>query len=101
LLRLETGGGVPGLEHRHVTVDPDSDAEGFAIKIYDVRLGTPQIGFQSFREMTFILAPSDATHFTAAHFKLTPPPVANGPKQTADRLIEGLKTAAAAMQVPN
>ena len=101
LTRMELTGAVPGLEHRHVTVDPDSDVEGFAIKVYDVRLGTPEIGFQSFRKMTFTLAPSDATHFLAAHFKLTPPPVANGPKQTADLLIERLKTAATAIEVRN
>jgi len=99
LARMESGGEVPGLGHRHVTVDPDSDVEGFAIKIYDVKLGTPDIGFQSFREMTFNLAESDASHFTAADFKLTPEPVANGPKQTADLLIERLKTAAAAIEV--
>jgi hypothetical protein len=99
LSRLETGGEVPGLEHRHVTVDPASDSEGFAIKIYDVKLGTPDIGFQSFQEMTFNLAQSDESHFTAAGFKLTPEPVANGPKQTADLLIERLKTAAGTIQV--
>jgi hypothetical protein len=99
LARMESGGEVPGLEHRHVTVDPASDVEGFAIKIYDVKLGTPGIGFQSFREMDFNLAQSGPSRFTAADFKLTPEPVANGPKQTADLLIERLKTAASAIQV--
>ena len=30
LTRLEATGEVPGLQHRHVTVDPDSDVDGFA-----------------------------------------------------------------------
>ena len=99
LARMEISREVPGLEHRHVTVDPASDVDGFAIKIYDVKLGTPDIGFQSFREMTFNLAPSDETHFTAAGFKLSPEPVTNGPKQTADLLFARLKTATATIEV--
>jgi hypothetical protein len=92
LTRMEATGAVPGLAHRHVTVDPDSDVDGFAIKIYDVRLGTPETGFQAFNAMTFSLSHSGETHFTASDFKLTPEPVANGPKTSADALIERLKS---------
>lgn len=99
LSRLETTGEVPGLEHRHVTVDPASDVDGFAIKIYDVKLGTPEIGFQAFKAMTFSLSRSGDTHFMASDFKLTPPPVANGPKSSADALIEQLKNETATLQV--
>jgi hypothetical protein len=99
LTRMELTGQVPGLQHRHVTVDPDSDVDGFAIKIYDVRLGTPEIGFQSFREMTFSLKRSGATHFLASNFKLTPAPVANGPKTSADTLFEQLKNETATLKV--
>jgi hypothetical protein len=91
LTRMEVTGAVPGLAHRHVTVDPDSEVDGFAIKIYDVKLGTPEIGFQAFREMTFSLSRSGETHFMASNFKLRPEPVANGPKDSADALIEQLK----------
>jgi hypothetical protein len=91
LTRMELTGAVPGLEHRHVTVDPDSDVGGFSIKIYDVKLGTPEIGFQAFREMTFDLKQSDTTHFLASNFKLKPDPVANGPKTSAETLFEQLK----------
>jgi hypothetical protein len=98
LTRMELTGQVPGLQHRHVTVDPDSDVDGFAIKIYDVRLGTPEIGFQSFREMTFSLKRSGATHFLASNFKLTPAPVANGPKTSADALFEQLKNETATIK---
>jgi hypothetical protein len=91
LTRMEATGEVPGLAHRHVTVDPDSDVDGFAIKIYDVKLGTPEIGFQAFREMTFSLSRSGDTHFMASNFKLRPEPVANGPKDSAEALIEQLK----------
>jgi hypothetical protein len=99
LTRMESTGQVPGLQHRHVTVDPDSDVDGFAIKIYDVKLGTAEIGFQSFKEMTFSLSQSGGTHFLASNFKLTPPPVANGPKASAETLIEQLKNETAAIQV--
>ncbi|MDQ7249424.1 hypothetical protein [Dongia sedimenti] len=99
LSRMEATGEVPGLEHRHVTVDPDSDVDGFAIKIYDVKLGTPEIGFQAFKAMTFSLSRSGDTHFMASDFKLTPPPVANGPKTSADALIEQLKNETATLQV--
>ena len=92
LTRMELTGAVPGLAHRHVTVDPDSDVDGFAIKIYDVKLGTPENGFQAFREMTFSLSRSGETHFLASNFKLRPEPVANGPKDSAETLIEQLKT---------
>src|SRR5262249_26835162 len=68
LSQMEMTGTVPGLAHRHVTVDPESN--GFAIKIYDVKLGTVDIGFQAFKEMTFDLARSDETHFLASNFKL-------------------------------
>jgi hypothetical protein len=91
LTRMEVTGAVPGLAHRHVTVDPDSAVDGFAIKIYDLKLGTPEIGFQAFREMTFSLSRSGETHFMASDFKLRPEPVANGPKDSADALIEHLK----------
>lgn len=101
LTRLETTGEVPGLQHRHVTVDPDSDVDGFAVKIYDVKLGTPEVGFQAFREMTFSLSRSDKRHFLASNFKLTPPPVANGPKDSADALIEQLKNETATINVPD
>lgn len=99
LTRMEVTGEVPGLAHRHVTVDPDSDVDGFAIKIYDVKLGTPEIGFQAFREMTFSLKRSGTTHFMAAQFKLTPAPVANGPKASAETLFEQLKNETATIQV--
>lgn len=99
LTRMELTGQVPGLEHRHVTVDPDSGIDGFAIKIYDVKLGTPEIGFQAFREMTFDLKRSDATHFLASNFKLKPEPVANGPKTSADTLFEQLKNETATLKV--
>ena len=99
LTRMEVTGLVPGLQHRHVTVDPDSDVDGFAIKIYDVKLGTAEIGFQSFNAMTFSLSHSGATHFMATNFKLTPPPVANGPKTSAETLIEQLKNETATIQV--
>jgi hypothetical protein len=99
LSRLEMTGDVPGLQHRHVTVDPDSGVDGFAIKVYDVKLGTPEIGFQAFREMTFDLTRSDATHFMASHFKLTPSPVANGPKTSAQTLFEQLKNETATIEV--
>ena len=98
LTRMEVTGLVPGLQHRHVTVDPDSDVDGFAIKIYDVKLGTAEIGFQSFNAMTFSLSHSGATHFMATNFKLTPPPVANGPKTSADALIENLKNETAVIK---
>jgi hypothetical protein len=91
LTRMEATGAVPGLAHRHVTVDPDAEIDGFAIKIYDVKLGTPEIGFQAFREMTFSLSRSGETHFMASDFKLRPEPVANGPKDSAEALIEQLK----------
>ena len=99
LSRMETTGQVPGLQHRHVTVDPDSDVGGFAIKIYDVKLGTAEIGFQAFKEMTFNLTRSDATHFLATDFKLRPEPVANGPKQSAEALIEHLKNETAMIRI--
>jgi hypothetical protein len=99
LSRMELTGQVPGLEHRHVTVDPDSGVDGFAIKIYDVKLGTPQIGFQAFREMTFSLKRSDATHFLASKFRLTPAPVAGGPKTSAETLFEQLKNETAMLQI--
>jgi hypothetical protein len=92
LSRMEATGKVPGLAHRHVTVDPDSDIEGFAVKVYDLKLGTAEIGFQAFNEMTFNVKRSDATHFMASDFKLRPEAVANGPKTTADALFEQLKT---------
>ena len=98
LTRMELTGTVPGLAHRHVTVDPASEVDGFAIKIYDVKLGTPEKGFQAFREMTFSLSRSGETHFTASHFKLRPEPVANGPKESAETLIEQLKNDTAAIQ---
>ncbi len=96
---MELTGQVPGLEHRHVTVDPDSGIDGFAIKVYDVKLGTPEIGFQAFREMTFDLKRRDATHFMASNFKLKPAPVANGPKSSAETLFELLKTETATIKV--
>jgi len=100
LMRLETTGEVPGLRHRHVTVDADSDVDGFAVKIYDMKLGTPEIGFQAFKTMTFSLSRNgDETHFLASHFKLSPPPVANGPKASAETLIEQLKHETATIQV--
>ena len=99
LTRLELTGEVPGLAHRHVTVDPDSDVDGFAIKIYDVKLGTAEIGFQAFREMTFSLSRSGATHFLASNFKLNPKPVANGPKTSAETLFEQLKNETATIKV--
>jgi len=101
LTRMEATGAVPGLAHRHVTVDPDSDVDGFSIKIYDVKLGTPEIGFQAFNAMTFSLSRSDDTHFTASNFKLNPPPVANGPKTSAETLFEHLKSETAILQVTN
>ena len=97
LTRMEATGAVPGLAHRHVTVDPDSD--GFAIKIYDVKLGTPEIGFQAFNVMTFNLSHSGETHFMASNFKLKPEPVANGPKTSAETLIENLKNETAVLKV--
>ena len=87
LTRMELTGQVPGLQHRHVTVDPASDIDGFAIKIYDVKLGTPEIGFQAFQELTFSLTRSDATHFMATGFKLKPVPVANGPKTSNKTVV--------------
>jgi len=99
LFRMEATGAVPGLAHRHVTVDPDSGVDGFAIKIYDVKLGTAEIGFQAFNAMTFNVSRSGETHFMASNFKLTPPPVANGPKTSAETLFEHLKTDTAAIQV--
>jgi hypothetical protein len=98
LTRMELTGQVPGLAHRHVTVDPDSGVDGFAIKIYDVKLGTPEIGFQAFSEMTFSLKRSDDTHFLASNFKLKPAPVANGPKTSAETLFEQLKTETASIK---
>lgn len=99
LSRMEATGQVPGLTHRHVTVDPDSDVDGFVIKIYDVKLGTAEIGFQAFNAMTFSLSRSGATHFKASDFKLTPPPVSDGPKTSAETLIERLKNETAAIEV--
>ena len=99
LSRMEMTGEVPGLAHRHVTVDPDGDVDGFAIKVYDVKLGTPEIGFQAFREMTFSLSRSGATHFMATDFKLRPAPVANGPKASAETLFEQLRNETATIQV--
>ena len=92
---------MPGLEHRHVTVDPDSEVDGFAIKIYDVKLGTPEIGFQAFQAMTFSLSRSGDAHFMASGFKLMPKPMANGPKTSADALIEQLKHETETLQVSN
>jgi hypothetical protein len=99
LTRMESTGEVPGLAHRHVTVDPDSAVDGFSIKIYDVTLGTPEIGFQAFKAMTFSLSRSGDTHFMASDFKLSPAPVANGPKASAEALIDHLKSDTAAIQV--
>jgi len=99
LSRMEATGTVPGLAHRHVTVDPDSDVDGFAIKVYDLKLGTPEIGFQAFREMTFSLSRSGASHFMASNFKLKPEPVANGPKDSAEALFEQLKNETATIKV--
>jgi len=96
LLRMEASGEVLGLEHRHVTVEPDSDIDGFAIKVYDMKLGTAEIGFQSFREMTFSLSRGTAAHLTAVNFKFKPKPVA---KASADALVEHLKTVTAAIQI--
>jgi hypothetical protein len=96
---MEATGLVPGLAHRHVTVDPNSDVGGFAIMIYDLKLGTAEIGFQAFREMTFSVSRSDDTHFLASDFKLKPAPVANGPKTSADALFEQLKNETATLQV--
>lgn len=101
LSRMERSGEVPGLQHRHVTVDPDSDVDGFAIKVYDVKLGTPEIGFQAFNAMTFSLKRSDETHFTASNFKLTPAPVANGPQMSAETLFQNLKNETATIEVSN
>jgi hypothetical protein len=98
LSRMEATGEVPGLAHRHVTVDPDSSVDGFAIKIYDVKLGTPEVGFQAFNAMTFSLSRSGETHFMASNFKLTPVPVANGPKTSAELLIENLKNETAILK---
>jgi len=85
---VETGKQVPGLTHRHVTVAPDSDVDGYAVKITDMKLGDPATGFQSFSEMTFSLAQADATHFAADHFKLTPAPIGNGPQAASQTLVE-------------
>ena len=94
---METGKEVPGLSHRHVTVEPDSDVDGYAVKITDMKLGDPGVGFQSFNEMTFSLAQTDATHFVADHFKLTPVPIGKGPQDASQTLVELLQRAASTL----
>ncbi|HVZ00668.1 MAG TPA: hypothetical protein VHA35_14260 [Dongiaceae bacterium] len=97
LRQMETGRLVPGLDHRHVTVEPDSEVDGFAVKITDMKLGDPKVGFQSFSEMTFSLAQADATHFVADHFRLTPVPVGKGPEEASQTLVELLQRAASTL----
>ena len=96
--RIEAEGDVPGLQHGQVTVEPDSDVGGFRVKVYDVRVGDAKIGLQSFTEVTFSLAQSDATHFDATDFKFMPPPVTEGPKAAADTLVGQLKRAMSVLQ---
>ena len=88
LRRIETGKLVDGLRYRDVTVDPDPAADGFTVKITDMKLGDPQVGFQSFSQMTFIVARTDATHFLAGQFRFTPEPVGQGPLAASQTLVE-------------
>ena len=94
---MEIGRPVPGLNHRHLTVKPDSDVDGFAVKITDMKLGDPAVGFQSFNEMTFSLVQTDATHFVAGHFKLTPQPIGKGPQAASQTLVDLLPRAASTL----
>lgn len=95
---MEAGKQVPGLNHRHLTVQPDSDVNGFAVKITDMKLGDPAVGFQSFNEMTFSLVQTDATHFVADHFKLTPAPIGKGQQAASETLVELLQRAASTLR---
>ena len=95
---MEAGKQVPGLSHRHVTVAPDSEADGFAVKITDVRLGDPAVGFQSFNQMTFSIAQADATLIVANHFKLTPEPIGKGPQVASQSLVGLLRRAASTLR---
>jgi len=97
LRNMETGKQVPGLSHHHVTVEPDSDVDGFAVKITDMKLGDPSVGFQSFDAMTFSLAQTDARHFVADHFKLTPVPIGEGPQTASQTLVDLLQRAASTL----
>jgi len=98
---MEAGRLVPGLNHRHLTVEPDSDVHGFAVKITDMKLGDPAVGFQSFNEMTFSLMQTDATHFVADHFKLMPQPIGKGPQAASQTLVELLQRAASTLRDAN
>jgi hypothetical protein len=100
LNRIEAEGQVPGLQHHHVSVEPDSSSGGFAIKIYDLQLGDAAMGFQSFGKLTFLLRRSDATHLVAQDFEFTLPPVTQGPKAATGMLIDSLTRAMSVLQTP-
>ena len=95
---MEAGRQVPGLRHQHLTVEPDSDVNGFTVKITDMKLGDPAVGFQSFNEMTFSLVQTDPTHFVADHFKLTPEPIGKGPQAASQTLVELLRRSASTLR---
>lgn len=98
LWQIEVGKQVAGLRHRHETVEPDPDIEGFAVRIYDLKLGTPDSGYQSFSQMSFSLAQSDDTHFAADKFALTPAPIGDGPTAAAQTLVALLQRAVSTLQ---
>jgi len=93
LRQMEVGRQVPGLRHRHVTVELDPDNDGFVVKIYDLKLGTADIGFQSFSLMSFSLAQTDETHFVGDKFAMMPKPIGKGPMEAVQKLVGLLQRA--------
>jgi len=98
LQRMELRNEVPGLQHRHVTVEPDSENGGYAVEIFDLKLGDATIGFQTFSVLTFNLTEDDS-RFVAQSFKFTPTPVTDAPDSVAGMLIDHLKTSSAKIEI--
>jgi hypothetical protein len=98
LERLEARRAIPGLQHRHVTIEPDSGGEGFTVKIYDLKLGGAEIGFQSFTLMNFGLA-ADGAHFAARNFRFAPKAISQAPDSAPGMLIAALTAWAPAIQI--
>jgi hypothetical protein len=99
---------VPGLAHRHVTVEPDADSDGFLVKIYDLKLGAAAIGFQSFKTTTFVLTEKPATEgssqtagFSADRFRFDPRAVGETPDTAPGMLIGQMKRWAAEITLQN
>jgi len=98
LQRMELRNEVPGLQHRHVTVEPDSENGGYAVEIFDLKLGDATIGFQTFSVLTFNLTEDDR-RFVAQSFKFMPTPVTDAPDSAAGMLVDHLKTSSTKIQV--